>query len=121
MAQKTALTKILNHPDKSDIIDRLVMDVPPKEIREWLQSKYSSASENKFVLSETSLKSFKDIYLNVYREIEEDILKTKAAIRAGTPQEELQLSVTNNKTYQDLVMQTVGQEIDLKRAISGLY
>lgn len=117
---KTALEKILHHPDKDEIISKLVIGIAPKDIHEWLEMKYSNVSEAKFVIAEKSVKSFKDNYLDVYTIIKEDFLKAKTALVTGTADEQLTLSVSENNSYKNLVLQTVGKELNLKDAIYGL-
>jgi hypothetical protein len=117
---KNALKKILDHPDKDEIIAKLVLDVPPKDIYEWLSSKYTNVSEAKFVIAEKSVKTFKDNYLDVYSLIQEDITKTKRAVVAGTTEEQLELSVRNNSAYRSKMLELAGKEIDVRQMIAHL-
>src|SRR5271170_7301184 len=96
---KTALKKILEHPDKDEVISKLVLGAPTKDIHDWLASKYTAISELKFVISEKSIKSFQDNYLDVYNMIQEDMIKTKQSLVSTNPEQDLQLSVQNNSTY----------------------
>jgi len=41
---KNALKKILEHPDKDEIISKLVIGITPKDIHDWLSAKYINAS-----------------------------------------------------------------------------
>ena len=41
---KNALKKILEHPDKDELIAKLVLDYAPKEIHEWLAGKYTDGA-----------------------------------------------------------------------------
>ena len=59
---KNALKKILEHPDRDEIISKLVIGIPPKDIYEFLSVKYTNVSEQKFVIAEKSIKSFQDNY-----------------------------------------------------------
>lgn len=117
---KTALKKILDHPDKDEIIAKLVLDVPPKDINEWLAGKYTNVSESKFVIAEKSIKTFKDNYLDVYSLIQEDIMKTKQAVVTGTTGEQLELSVRNNSAYRSKMLELAGKEIDVRQMIAHL-
>ena len=116
---KNALKKILDHPDKDEIIAKLVLDVPPKDIYEWLASKYTNVSESKFVIAEKSVKTFKDNYLDVYSLIQEDIVKTKQAVATST-EEQLELSVKNNSAYRSKMLELAGKEIDVRQMIAQL-
>lgn len=116
---KNSLKKILEHPDKDEIIAKLVLDVSPKDINEWLAGKYTNVSEAKFVIAEKSIKTFKDSYLDIYSLIQEDMLKTKQAVAAST-EEQLELSVRNNPTYRSKMLELAGKEIDIRQIAARL-
>ena len=116
---KNALQKILNHPDKDEIISKLVIGISSKDIHEWLASKYTNVSESKFVIAEKSIKSFQDNYLDIYNMIQQDMINSKQAIATST-EEQLQLSVKNNSTYKSKMLELAGKEIDVRHIISNL-
>jgi hypothetical protein len=116
---KNALKKILEHPDKDEIIAKLVLDYPAKDIHEWLAGKYTNVSETKFVIAEKSIKTFKENYLDVYNMIQEDISKTKQAVVAST-QDQLELAVQNNPTYKSKMLELAGKEIDVRQIVARM-
>jgi len=116
---KNALKKILEHPDKDEIIAKLVLDYPPKDIHDWLAAKYTNVSEAKFVVAEKSIKTFKDNYLDVYSMIREDMMKTKQAVATST-EEQLELAVKNNSTYKNKMLELAGKEIDVRQMVAHL-
>jgi hypothetical protein len=113
---KNGLQKIQNHPDKEEIISKLILDIPPKDIHEWLVAKYQSLHEKKFIIAESSIKTFKNNYLDVYNMIQEDISKTKQAI-ANSTDDQLELAVKNNPTYKNMMMDLANKEIDIRSMI----
>lgn len=116
---KNALKKILEHPDKDEIIAKLVLDYPAKDIHEWLADKYTNVSEAKFVIAEKSIKVFKDNYLDVYSMIREDMAKTKQAVATST-EEQLELAVKNNSSYKSKMLELAGKEIDVRQMVAQL-
>lgn len=114
---KNIAKKILKHPDFSEITSKLVLDIPTKDIHEWLKAKYSNVNETKFVISDKSLKIFKDNYLDVYNMIQEDISKTKLAVTTNA-EDDLQLSVKNNLTYKSKMLELAGKEIDVRQMVA---
>jgi len=116
---KNALKKVLEHPDRDEIIAKLVLDVSPKDINEWLVSKYTNVSETKFVIAEKSIKTFKDNYLDVYSLIQEDMAKTKQAVATST-ENQLELAVRNNSTYRSKMLELAGKEIDVRQMVAQL-
>jgi hypothetical protein len=115
---KNALKKILEHPDKDEIIAKLVLDYPAKDIHDWLAAKYTNVSEAKFVIAEKSIKVFKENYLDVYSMIREDMLKTKEAVATST-EDQLILSVKDNPTYKKMMVGLAGKEIDIRSMVAN--
>lgn len=116
---KNALKKILEHPDKDEIIAKLVLDYSGKDIHDWLANKYTNVSEAKFVIAEKSIKTFKDNYLDVYNMIQEDIIKTKQAVATSTEQQ-LELTIKNNPTYRGKMLELAGKELDIREMVRNL-
>ena len=116
---KIPLDKILLAPDKSEIISKLVLDIPPLEIHNWLKSKYTTVSEKQFVISEKTLQLFKDNYLDIYQTIQEDLQKTKEAAVTNT-EEDLQLAIQGNSTYKNAALSMINNELDVHTMISRL-
>lgn len=111
-----ALEKVLEHPDKDEIISKLIIDIPEKDINEWLDTKYCNPGESKFVLSRTCLKEFKEKYLDIYGKIKQDILKVKES----SPEDKLSLTLKNNKLYKDKIIQTLDKKIDIEEKMFRL-
>ncbi len=115
---KTNLTKILEHPDKDEIISKLIIGISAEDINDWLRAKYTNPGESKFIISEKSVKSFQDNYLDLYSYIKDDILKSKQ--NQLNPEQELELAVKNNKTYKEKMIELVGKEVDIKSMITNM-
>lgn len=116
---KSNLDKILNHIDREEVISKLILGQSPKEIHEWLEAKYTNVSEKKYVLPEKTIKLFQENYLDLYSYIKEDILRTKQNSQLA-PEEQLELSVRNNKAYKDKMLELAGKEIDIKSMITNM-
>lgn len=116
---KPTYKKILEHPDKDEIISKLVIGISPTDIHDWLKNKYTNVSEVKFVISEKILKSFKNTYLDFYNDMQQDLAKTKVALANGT-QDDLELSVKNNPSYKQAIIKTLDNEIDIRQMVSRL-
>jgi len=111
----SVLERVLEHPDKDEIISKLIIDIPEKDINDWLQVKYSNPGESKFIISKNSLKEFKDNYLDIYAKIKEDILKAKTS-----PLGELDLTLKSNKLYKAKILEAADKKIDIEEKLARL-
>jgi hypothetical protein len=120
----TSLKRILEHPDKDELISKSIIGLSPKEINEWLSDKYSDVAERKFVISEKTIKSFQENYLDVYQQIRDDVLKSKTSIQMQDLDKELRLAVSDNPNYKSLVKDIADTEmknaINVERILAGM-
>src|SRR5437588_708050 len=116
---KTSIKKILEHPDKDEVISKLIIGISTKDIHDWLKAKYTNVSEAKFVLSEKLIKSFQDNYLDIYTMLKEDVAKTKQALVNNT-EEGLELAVKENSAYRSAMVKMANNELDVKTMITTL-
>jgi hypothetical protein len=116
---KPTYKKILEHPDKEEIINKLIIGQPTSDIHDWLRSKYTNVNELKFVISEKILKSFQATYLDFYTDIQADMVKTKSAVVNNTS-DQLELSVKGNSAYRDAMVKMANKELDIVSMLSTL-
>jgi hypothetical protein len=111
---KPTYKKIMEHPDKDEIISKLVIGQAPSDIHDWLKAKYTNVGESKFVLTEKILKSFQDTYLDFYNDIQQDIFKTKNALATDNNIDSIELAIKSNPTYQDTILQLSSKELNVE-------
>lgn len=116
---KNALSKIISHPDKDELISKLVIGISSKDIYDWLASKYVNPNEKKFILSEKSIKSFKDNYLDIYSLIQNDLANTKIAV-VNNNEDDLELSIRNLPAYKNILIKTANEELDIRTIVKKL-
>ncbi len=112
------LNKIISHPDKEEIISKIVIGVSNKDIAEWLKGKYPHPSESKYRLAESFISSFKNDYLDIYKLVQEDLSKTKALVK--NPEEELKLTINNLPAYKNILVKAANEELDIRKIIKNL-
>lgn len=120
MTNKPTYKKILEHPDKDEIVSKLVIGMPPADIHDWLKVKYTNVSEKKFILSENILKSFQSNYLDFYRDVLDDIQKTKTAIATTGTIDALDLAVKNNPAYEDAMIKLAKGELNVDQMMAKM-
>ena len=116
---KPTYKKILEHPDKDEIISKLVIGQAPSDIHDWLKAKYTNVGEAKFVLSEKILNSFQNTYLDFYNDIQQDISKTKTALATDTL-DSIDLAVKNNPSYEDAMVRLAAGELNVEQMMGKM-
>lgn len=106
-------SKLLDHPDKDDIISKLLNGASPKEVSEWLKLKYDSKEQSHLRLPAKLLKDFIDENIDINNVIQQDIVNIKQ-------EKQVSLSLKNNKTYQERLVEAADQEIDLRKMLKNL-
>lgn len=115
MKQKMAgVKKLLSHPDKEEILSKLILNIDPRDIHDHLNIKY--VNEPKLVISVSTLKSFRDNHLDVYNMLQEDLQKTRNALATNT-EDDLELSVRDNSTYKTRMKELANNELDVRKMI----
>ena len=117
--QKPSYKKILEHPDKDEIISKLVIGISPSDIHDWLKVKYTNVNESKFVLTEKIIKSFNDNHLDFYNDMLQDLSATRAAVATST-EEQLKLSVKTNPAYNDALLKVANNELDIEKIMATM-
>lgn len=112
MKKNNIAIQILSHPDKDEIISKLISGAPSADIHEWLEAKYTNDGEQKFVISTKSILLFQKDYLDFYTIIKEDLSKTK--IQKMSPEEELKMEIQGNPSYHKSLEQYLNSEVDIK-------
>jgi len=121
--KKNNAIKILEHPDKDEIIAKLACNNNVNDINEWLSAKYSEPHEKSFILSKSLLTTFKDEYLDFYNYMYEDlhsIKQTKALASSSDPLKDLELHVKGNSAYKNTMNQLAGKQLDIKQVITNM-
>lgn len=120
--KKNNAVKILEHPDKDEIIAKLACNTNVNDINEWLSAKYSEPHEKSFILSKNLLTTFKDEYLDFYNYMYEDLrgIKQAKALANSDPLKDLELHVKGNSAYRNTMNQLAGKQLDLKKIITNM-
>lgn len=106
--------KILSHPDSTELLEKLMIGIEPRDVSANLAIRYSNPGEKKFVISEKDLKSFKDNYLDMYKYIKEDLAKVKASSSNMDQELELALAIKGNSAYKEALTKLATNELDIK-------
>lgn len=109
--------RFLKHPDKDEIIGKLLAGISSADIAEWLRAKYNPLTEKTFIFSEKYITSFKDEYLDFYTAMRQDLEKTKSNITAS---QQLQTEIQGTSAYHTALEKYADKEVDIKSIIKKL-
>lgn len=78
-------SKILNHPDREEIIQKLVAGFSPNKVNEWLNKKYSTEEDKHNRITVKTISDFRTRYLNLNREAVRILKKERQKKNMGLP------------------------------------
>lgn len=111
--------KIIEHPDKDEIVAKLVLGIENKEINQWLKNKYQDVKDRSLIVSITNLKLFKDEYLDLYNTIRDDALKLQNTSTELAEQDPKKF-IAGNNAYRQKLEEYIDKEIDIRSMVKNL-
>ena len=103
--------KILSHPDRDEIINKLLNFTTPADIAESLKARYCNEGEDKFHLSEKAIAKFQKDYLDIYEVVKADLVKTKQNLLAP---EDAKQEIQGTAGYHKALETYATKELDIK-------
>lgn len=110
--------KILNHPDREKIIERLLAGESLKDIELWIQKKYPRSK--RLHISYMSLQRFRSHHLNLKGQVLEDIKTKKLEEDKKNSELEAQLIIKTSSAYQQKINEIASNELDVTRRLLEL-
>jgi hypothetical protein len=121
---KLIVKKVLEHPDKDEIISKLISGFELQDISEWLKAKYNSVEESSHLFfSVKQLKTFKDEHLDIYQMVQESLqkdLNTAKLSLEKVSKQELDLSIKKNPKYKEKILELATQKLDIKKMLANM-
>lgn len=117
MASKSIVEKIWSHPDKDEILSKLLQDTDVKEIAEWLNAKYEDVESKQFQLPVRVIADFKKNNLDFYTIMKNDL----ATVRQNKvdPQTAITAEIQGTSAYKKSLEAYANSEVDVKKMIAG--
>jgi hypothetical protein len=107
--------KVSRHPDKEEIIKKLLNGDSVKQVEAWIKSKYPK--NKKYHISYMSLQNFRTNNLNIRGDLLEDIKNRRKQNQDELELQETKLVVSNSSEYQKKLDEIVSNEIDVNRKL----
>jgi len=107
--------KVSRHPDKEEIIKKLLNGDSVKHIETWLKTKYPK--NKRYHISYMSLQTFRSKHLDIKGDLLEDIKNRRKMNEEESASHEARLAVVNSSEYQKKLDEIVSNEIDVSRKL----
>jgi len=110
--------KILRHPDKEELVQRLLEGQSVKEVEAWLRKKYLKSK--KYQISYVTLQNFRKEYLKLEGDVLDNIKQAREEAKKSENDRQIVEFVSNTSAYQEKLNEIVSNELDTTRKILEL-
>lgn len=115
-------SKILNHPDKDEIIKLLTEGTPVRKVSDMLEERYGKKHQAHLRVSFPTLQEFKTSHLNLKGKLASDIEKEQMrASKDWLQHEEVKEIVQGTSAYQDAISKIANTELDSRKEILKIF
>jgi hypothetical protein len=107
--------KILNHPDKEDIIKMLLEGDSVKQVEGWLKNKYPRT--RRLHISYMTLQKFRGEHLNLRGEMLDDIKNKRVQVDKEATEAEARMIIKASSSYQQKIEEIATSELDVAKRL----
>jgi len=107
--------KILQHPDKEEIIKKLLNGDSLRDVEAWLKSKYPR--KKRLQVSYMTLQKFRQENLNIEGEVLDDIKNKRNRIKREETIADVKAALNTSSAYQDKINEIADSEIDVTKRL----
>lgn len=107
--------KILNHPDKEDLIRLLLEGESVKEVERWLKTKYPRSK--RLHISYMTLQKFRSDNLNLKGDVLDDIKTRRTEVDKESVEAETRMVISNSSAYRQKIEEIATEKLDVSRRL----
>ena len=107
--------KVLNHPDKEELIRKLLEGDSVKEVEGWLKEKYPR--RKRLHVSYMTLQKFRAEHLNLKGDVLDDIKNRRHEIDKESIDAETKMVIHNSSAYQQKIDQIASNKLDVSKRL----
>jgi hypothetical protein len=107
--------KVLNHPEREDIIKKLVGGESVKEVEKWLRKKHPRTP--RLQISYATLQKFRKDHLHIEGDVLDKIKQSRKEQDIESDELETQAIISASSAYQDKINEIVSKELDTNRQL----
>jgi hypothetical protein len=109
--------KLLQHPDKEEIISQLVNGTPVRDVAEYLRLKYPGEDNSHLRVSFSTIQNFKKNYLDLDGQVARDVRAAASHALSEQRVEEGRAVVEKSSAYQKKIGEIVDGKLDVQKEI----
>ena len=110
--------KILKHPDKKIIVEKLIKGESTREVESWLKEKYPD--DSRLHITYMTLQKFRKSNLDLHGDILDDIKNKRAEIYNEQVEGEKRELLLNSSAYRDKINQIADTELNVTKRMLEL-
>jgi hypothetical protein len=110
--------KILNHPDKEELIKKLLEGDSVKQVESWLKDKYPRT--RRLHVSYMTLQKFRGEHLNLKGEVLDDIKNRRTEVDKVATEAEARMIIKASSSYQQKIDEIATSELDVAKRLLEL-
>lgn len=115
-------SKVLNHPDKDELIKMLSEGVPVRKISDMLEERYNKKHQAHLRISFPTLQEFKTSHLNLKGRIASDVQKEQMrASKDWLQHQEIKSELEKNSAYKEAISKIANNELDARQEILKIF
>ena len=107
--------KVLNHPEREDIIKKLVNGESVKEVEKWLKKNHPRT--NRLQISYATLQKFRKDHLHIEGDVLDKIKQAKKEQTLESGELETKAIIAASSAYQDKINEIVSNELDSNKKL----
>ena len=107
--------KVLRHPDKEDIIKKLLSGESVKEVERWIKEKHPRSK--RLQISYMTLQKFRAEHLNIKGDVLDEIKNRRTEITKESKEAEVRSIIVNSSSYQEKLEEIAASELDVSRRL----
>lgn len=110
--------KVLNHPDKDEIIRKLTDGESIRSVVSWLEEKYPNSKSMR--LTNPTLQTFRKTYLKLDGKVLQDIQEQRVVQKRAVDEQQKQAALEATSAYQDKINAIADTHLDVSNKILRL-
>jgi len=111
--------KVTRHPEREQIIQKLLNGESTKSVSEWLKKKHPKSK--RLHISWITLQKFRKEELDLYGDTLADLKSARKQRDSEDRALEVKAIVANSSTYQEKINEIVSEELDVKKGLTQMY